>query len=131
MIRLFTAAVHAVLPSMSLAANPTEPALVGGTVVDVDNFGETTAHLVDSTVLIHDQLITAPVDSLRFSLDLSRSHVCPLRVFAPRTLAVSEVVTNLMVFVSVGVIAGCTVCTELTPIDRAMARRILRVNRGR
>jgi len=36
----------AVLPSVSLAEHPTELALVGATIVDVDNFGETTADLV-------------------------------------------------------------------------------------
>src|SRR5215469_5850432 len=36
-----------------------------------------------------------------------------------------------MVFASVGVIAGCTVCTEFTPIDRAIPRWTLRIDRGR
>ena len=55
----FAATLLAVLVSVSLAGNPTGLALVGGTVVDVANFGETTADLVDSTVLIHDQFIAA------------------------------------------------------------------------
>jgi len=59
MTRFLAATVLAVLPSVSLAGNPTELALVGGTIVDLDNFGETTADLVDSTVLIHGQLIAA------------------------------------------------------------------------
>ena len=59
MTRFLAATVLAVLPSVSLAGNPAELALVGATVVDVDNFGETTADLTDSTVLVHDQLIAA------------------------------------------------------------------------
>jgi hypothetical protein len=59
MIRFVAATMLAVLPSVTLAGNPTELALVGGTVLDVDNFGETTADLVDSTVLVRDQLIAA------------------------------------------------------------------------
>ena len=59
MTRFLAATVLAVLPSVSLAGGPTELALVGGTVVDVDHSGETTADLVDSTVLVRDNLIAA------------------------------------------------------------------------
>jgi hypothetical protein len=57
--RFLAALVLAVLPSVSLAGDPTELALVGATVIDVDNLGETSADLPDSTVLIRDKLITA------------------------------------------------------------------------
>ena len=59
MTRFLAATVLAVLPCVSLAGTPVELALVGATVVDVGNFGETTADLADATVLIHDQLIAA------------------------------------------------------------------------
>lgn len=55
----FRAALLAAIPSLTLAANPADLALVGGTVVDVGNFGETHADLVDATVLVHDRLIAA------------------------------------------------------------------------
>jgi hypothetical protein len=44
---------------VSFAANSTELALVGGTVLNVANFGGTTADLVDATAVIHDQMIAA------------------------------------------------------------------------
>jgi len=59
MSRLLAATLFAVLPALSLAANTTVLALVGGTVIDVDNLGETSADLVDSTVLVRDQVIAA------------------------------------------------------------------------
>jgi len=59
MTRFLAAAVLTVLPCATFGGSHTELALVGGTVIDVDNFGETTADLVDSTVLVRDQLIAA------------------------------------------------------------------------
>jgi Amidohydrolase family len=59
MARFLATMLVAVLPPACLAGNPVELALVGGTVVDLDKFGETTADLVDSTVLIQGQLIAA------------------------------------------------------------------------
>ncbi|HUN73210.1 MAG TPA: amidohydrolase family protein [Steroidobacteraceae bacterium] len=56
--RLIAAGVLAMLATVSLAGPP-EVALVGGTLIDVDNFGETTADLVDSTVLIRGEVIVA------------------------------------------------------------------------
>jgi len=43
MTRFLAATVFAVQASVSLAGNTEDLALVGGTVVDVDNFGETGA----------------------------------------------------------------------------------------
>jgi Amidohydrolase family len=59
MTKFLMATVLAVLSSVASAGNSTELALVGGTVLDVANFGSTTADLVDATVLIHDQMIAA------------------------------------------------------------------------
>jgi len=42
----------------------------------------------------------------------------------------ARVVTDLMVLASVGVIAGRTVRTEFTPIDRAITCGTLRIDRG-
>jgi hypothetical protein len=59
MTRFLAATALAVQASVGLAGNTGDLALVGATVVDVDNFGQTNADLVDATVLVHGQLIAA------------------------------------------------------------------------